>query len=132
MDWHVSDVVRQLFWNFRAAARDRLGAVQSLVRTRRRGVLLAVVATALVVTAAIVSWTVPGGDSAPAGEFIGFYCPQCRLHFQMSQRAVERLWDAGRFTTAADKRTLLFPCQGCRKLTAQRGDGPLAEEEATP
>lgn len=133
MDWRVSDAARQLLANVRTAVRDRLGDVRPLVATHRRVVLLVIVGVVVVVGgAAVAKWAIPGPERAPDNEFIGFYCPDCRHYFQVSHREFERAWEAGRYRVASDKRTLLFPCPRCEKLTAHRATGPPAPESTGP
>lgn len=132
MDWRVSDAVQQLVWNIRTTARDRVGDVRPFLVAHRRIVLLVGVGLVVVVLGgAVVKWAIPGPDGAPDNEFIGFYCPDCRHYFQVSHREFERVWEAGRYRVADDKRTLLFPCPRCAKLTAHRANGPPPAPEST-
>jgi len=125
VDWHVSDAARQLLANARTAARDRLDGVRPFLAVHRRVVLLVSVGLVVVVVgAAVAKWAIPGPEGAPDNEFIGFYCPDCRFFFQVSHREFERTWEAGRYRVGSDKRTLLYPCPRCEKLTAHRTTGP--------
>lgn len=132
MDWRVSDAVQQLVGNIRTTARDRVGDVRPFLAAHRRVALLVTVGLVVVVLGAVAAkWAIPGPEGAPDNEFIGFYCPDCRHYFQVSHREFERVWEAGRYRVADDKRTLLFPCPRCAKLTAHRANGPSPAPEST-
>lgn len=127
----IRELVRIATWPWLAPLSDWLApARERLARAPRRLLVLSGVAAVLLVTAALV-WAWSGSaDAAPDDAFVGFYCPECRSAFQLSERAFERVLDRREFTHAGPQHAMHIVCRRCGKMTAVRGDGPPASAPA--
>lgn len=62
-------------------------------------------------------------EGAPSDQFVGFYCPDCDHHFQLSHRDVEHtIWDQRDFQKDASGQVLIR-CPKCGRYTARRARG---------
>jgi predicted RNA-binding Zn-ribbon protein involved in translation (DUF1610 family) len=133
MDWHFLDLVLPDARRRVGSVFERLEPVWARVRaTPRRTVLLAGLSAILLLAALIVTVRSGSGGDVPSNEFIGFYCPACDRYFELSHRQFKRLWDRHDFKTDPEGHTMLFKCDKCGKLTAQRADRPPAGRPSAP